>query len=89
MDQYRDEIGVTAVKFNELVYIEEEDKYVAREDAPDNATAAYISGTQVREDYLAKGRELPAWFTRPETAEILKETHPPATNRGSVSGLRA
>lgn len=82
MDQYRDEIGVTAVKFNELVYIEEEDKYVAREDAPDNAAAAYISGTQVREEYLAKGKELPAWFTRPETAQILKETHPPRHKQG-------
>lgn len=82
MDQYREEIGVTAVTFNELVYIEEEDKYVAREDAPEDATAAYISGTQVREDYLAKGRELPGWFTRPETAKILRETYPPRHKQG-------
>jgi sulfate adenylyltransferase len=82
LDQYRDEIGVKAVSFNELVYIEEEDRYVARENAPENATAAYISGTQVREDYLAKGKELPAWFTRPETAQILKETYPPRHKQG-------
>jgi len=82
LDQYRDEIGVKAVSFNELVYIEEDDRYVAREDAPENATAAYISGTQVREDYLAKGKELPAWFTRPETAQILKETYPPRHKQG-------
>jgi len=82
LDQYREEVGVRAITFNELVYIEEEDRYVDRENAPENATAAYISGTQVREEYLAKGKELPAWFTRPETAQILKETYPPRHKQG-------
>lgn len=82
MDQYRDEIGVTAVTFNELVYLEDEDKYLAREDAPEGAKTAYISGTQVREEYLAKGKILPAWFTRKETAQILMDTHPPRYKQG-------
>jgi sulfate adenylyltransferase len=82
MDQYRDELGVEAVTFRELVYVEDEDRYVAREEAPEEAKSLYISGTQVREDYLANGRELPAWFTRPETAEILREAHPPRHKQG-------
>ncbi len=82
MDQYRDELGVEAVTFRELVYLEDEDRYVAREDAPENAKSLYISGTQVREDYLANGKELPTWFTRPETAEILREAHPPRHKQG-------
>jgi sulfate adenylyltransferase len=43
---------------------------------------ASISGTQVREDYLAAGRTLPEWFTRPETAEILAEVSPPRQRQG-------
>jgi sulfate adenylyltransferase len=82
MNQYREETGVTAVTFNELVYLEDEDKYLAREDAPEGAKTAYISGTQVREEYLAKGRTLPAWFTRKETAQILMDTHPPRYKQG-------
>ena len=82
MDQYRDELGVEAVTFRELVYLEDEDRYIAREEAPETAKSLYISGTQVREDYLANGKELPAWFTRPETAEILREAHPPRHKQG-------
>jgi sulfate adenylyltransferase len=80
--QYSEELGVGAVLFNELVYLAAEDRYVAREEAPDEAETAYISGTQVREEYLAKGRALPGWFTRPETAQILQDTHPPRNKQG-------
>ncbi len=82
MEQYRDELGVEAVTFNELVYLPDEDRYMAKEDAPEGAETAYISGTEVREEYLAKGKPLPAWFTRPETADILREAHPPRHKRG-------
>ena len=34
-----------------------------------------ISGTQVREEYLATGKKLPAWFTRPEVAEVLQRAY--------------
>jgi Mrp family chromosome partitioning ATPase len=44
---------------------------------------ANISGTQVRDDYLAKGKLIArAWFTRPETAEILREMYPPRHKQG-------
>ena len=35
-----------------------------------------ISGAEMRDAYLAKGRPLPPWFTRPEAAAILAETYP-------------
>ncbi len=82
MDQYREELGVEAVVFRELVYLEEEDDYIAREEAPADAKALYISGTQVREEYLDRGTPLPSWFTRPETANILTEAHPPRNKQG-------
>ncbi|MBN1246469.1 MAG: bifunctional sulfate adenylyltransferase/adenylylsulfate kinase [Anaerolineae bacterium] len=82
MAQYRDELGVEAVTFRELVYLEDKDDYVAAEEAAGNGKALFISGTQVREEYLAKGKALPAWFTRQETAEILRETYPPRHKQG-------
>jgi sulfate adenylyltransferase len=36
----------------------------------------------VRDDYLAKGELLPEWFTRQETAEILKKMYPPRHEQG-------
>jgi sulfate adenylyltransferase len=82
MSQYRDELGVEAVTFRELVYLEDRDDYVSAEDAEGNGKALFISGTQVREEYLAKGKELPSWFTRMETAEILRESYPPRSKQG-------
>lgn len=82
IEQYQEETEVTAVMFNELVYIEDQDKYVAMEEAPEDAKAVFISGTQVREEYLNTGKELPAWFTRKETAEILKDSYPPLHKQG-------
>jgi sulfate adenylyltransferase len=49
---------------------------------PTGVRVLQISGTQVRDEYLAKGRALPEWFTRPETAAILAEAHPPTHERG-------
>ncbi len=82
MAQYEGEIGVKAVQFQELVYLMDEERYEERSKAPENAKIASISGTQVREDYLAKGKPLPSWFTRPETAKILTDANPPRHKQG-------
>ncbi|MFN8593975.1 MAG: bifunctional sulfate adenylyltransferase/adenylylsulfate kinase [Thermomicrobiales bacterium] len=80
--QYEDEIGVRMVPFSELLYLPEEDRYEEASNIPEGTITATISGTQVREDFLGKGRLLPAWFTRPETAEILAEAYPPRFRQG-------
>ncbi len=80
--QHEEEIGVKMVPFQWMVYLPEEDRYEAIDKVPEGAKVLTISGTQVREEYLAKGKHLPEWFTRPETAEILAETHPPRHKQG-------
>jgi len=82
MKQYEHELGVKMVPFEMLVYLPDEDRYVEEKDVPKGAKVANISGTQVRDDYLAKGKLLPEWFTRPETAEILREMYPPRHEQG-------
>lgn len=82
MVQYEEELGVKMVPFKELVYLVDEDRYEERTKVPPGAKTARISGTQVREEYLAKGKPLPSWFTRPETAKILMEAYPPRHKQG-------
>jgi len=82
MKKYEAELGVKMIPFEMLVYLPDEDRYVEEKDVPKGAKVANISGTQVRDEYLAKGRLLPEWFTRPETAEILREIHPPRHKQG-------
>ena len=82
MNKYEGEIGVKMVPFEMLVYLPDEDRYVEEKDVPKGAKTANISGTQVRDQYLAKGKLLPEWFTRPETAEILREMYPPRHKQG-------
>ncbi|MCB0100773.1 MAG: bifunctional sulfate adenylyltransferase/adenylylsulfate kinase [Anaerolineales bacterium] len=82
MTQHEAELGVKMVPFEMLVYLPDEDRYVEQKDVPAGAKVANISGTQVRDDYLAKGKLLPEWFTRPETAEILREMYPPRHEQG-------
>ncbi len=82
MKQYEAEIGVKMVPFEMLVYLPDEERYVEEKDVPKGAKVANISGTQVRDDYLSKGKLLPEWFTRPETAEILREMYPPRHKQG-------
>ena len=68
---YVEETGVTPVPFKELVYLTDEEQYEEISKIPPNAQISSISGTQVREEYLAKGNPLPGWFTRKETSNIL------------------
>src|SRR5882762_5468481 len=80
--RHRDELGVGVVPFHELVYLPDQDRYEEISKAPKDVRTASISGTQVREEYLNKGRRLPDWFTRPEVAEVLEESYPARHRQG-------
>src|SRR5207248_5731490 len=60
----------------------DEDRYEEISRVSAATRTASISGTQVREQYLNQGRPLPAWFPRPEVAEILAGTSPPRHRQG-------
>ncbi len=76
------EIGVEVLPFGELAYLPDEDRYEEIDRIPEGVRVLAISGSQVREDYLAQGRRLPEWFTRPEVAQILAEAAPPRHRQG-------
>ncbi len=82
MAKYKDEIGMGMVDFKQMVYLPDEDRYSPVDSVPPGVRTADISGTQVRDDYLAKGIPLPEWFSRPAVAAILGETNPPKFRQG-------
>jgi len=82
VSQYAQELGVGVIPFTELVYLPDEDRYEEASKVPPAARTASISGTQVRNEYLNKGKKLPEWFTRPEVAQIMADTYPPRHRQG-------
>jgi len=80
--EYSEELGVKPMPFSELLYVPDEDRYEESSRIPEGKRTASISGTEVREKYLQRGRQLPQWFTRPEVASILAQAHPPRHRQG-------
>ncbi len=79
--QHALEIGMVMVPFREMVYLADEDRFEEEDKLAKGARVRSLSGSAVRL-HLVEGRALPAWFTRPETAVILQQAHPPRTAQG-------
>jgi sulfate adenylyltransferase len=82
VQQFSEELGISVLAFNELVYIPDEDRYEELSKLSGKSRTLSLSGSQVRDEYLQRGKTLPGWFTRPEVAAILEETHPPRHKQG-------
>jgi sulfate adenylyltransferase len=82
LTEHAGEVGVQPLFFSEMVYLTEEKRYEESSLVAQGHRVASISGTKVREDFLQRGRPLPAWFTRPEVAGILSAAHPPRHRQG-------
>jgi sulfate adenylyltransferase len=76
------ELGIKCLTFNEFVYMPQQDRYVEVDPNTEVTDAKTISGTGVREDYLANGKMPPEWFTRPDVARILLQIYPPRKDQG-------
>ena len=82
LERFGEEIGVTMVPFNELVYLQDEDRYIEANKVPEDTQILALSGTRVRREYLDLGKSLPEWFTRSEVAAILAKAYPPRHEKG-------
>jgi len=82
VERHAVELGVAPLPFSELLYLPEEDRYEESARVPAGKRTIGLSGTEVRENYLRRGRQLPEWFTRPEVASILSTAHPPRHQQG-------
>lgn len=79
--KHQDEIGITMVNFNMMVYLEDEQRYVPDNEVKPGQRVLNISGTELRQR-LTEGRELPSWFTFPDVAEELRRSYPPRDKQG-------
>ena len=81
LKEYADELDITMVPFQLMVYAENRAQYVPIDDTNDDDTVLNISGTELRRR-LAEGLEIPEWFSFPDVVEELRRTHPPRHMQG-------
>ncbi len=82
LTEHASEIGIKPMCFSEFLYLPEENRFEEASQVPAGVATISLSGTEVREKYLQRGRRLPEWFIRPEVAAILERSHPPRHQRG-------
>ena len=64
-----------------MTYVRELDAYLPEDEVPDGTTSVTISGTELR-GRLARGDEIPEWFTFGPVAAELRRSHPPRDRQG-------
>lgn len=79
--RHQDELGIRIVPFPAMVYAANRDSYLPATDVGSDDRVEDLSGTELRRR-LQTGEEIPAWFTYPEIATILRERHPAGARRG-------
>ncbi len=76
------ETGVNILAFQEFAYLPDEGRYEEIGKVRKGSRTFSLSGSELRDDYLNKGRQLPLWFTRHEVSAILSESYPPKHRQG-------
>lgn len=79
--EHEEEIGVTMVPFQMMVYVPDQDAYMPVDEVPEDTRTLSISGTELRER-LAHGRDIPEWFSYPDVVTELRRTHKPRSQQG-------
>ena len=81
LQKHEAELGVAMVPFKLMVYVEDRDAYAPVDEIPEGTRTLNISGTDLR-DRLARGTEIPEWFTFGDVSEELRRSHPPRHRQG-------
>ncbi len=81
LKEHADEIDITMVPFQLMVYAENRAQYIAIDEAGDSDTVLNISGTELRRR-LQEGLDIPEWFSFPDVVAELRRTHPPRYEQG-------
>ena len=77
-----EETEVKIVAFGEIAYLPDEARYEEVNGNIPGRKLYLLSGSQIREEFLSRGRDLPDWLTRKEVAAVLADSYPPRGRRG-------
>jgi sulfate adenylyltransferase len=77
----RDQVGVVLVASPRMVYLPDLDEFAPDGEVPPEARRLAITDTEVRQR-LARGRDLPGWFSYPDVVAELRQRHPPRDRQG-------
>jgi len=81
MLKYQEELGIQMVPFKMMVFVKDRDEYLPEDEVPEGAEVYSLSGTELRQR-LAKGIEIPSWFSFPEVIAELRKSFPPRSKQG-------
>ena len=81
MRKYAQELDISMVPFQEMVYVEDRAQYAAIDETKEGEKVLNISGTEFRRR-LNEGLDIPEWFSFPKVVEELRRTHPPRHKQG-------
>lgn len=78
---HEDELGVTLIAYEDMVYVSEDDAFYPIDEVPQNRQSLNVSRDDL-ENRLETGREIPDWFTFPGIVRELRKNHPPRHKQG-------
>jgi sulfate adenylyltransferase len=81
LQKHEEELGVKMVDFKQMVFVPDEDRYYPVDEVPKDKKTLDISGTELR-DRLARGTDIPSWFSFPEVVKELRRSHPARARQG-------
>jgi sulfate adenylyltransferase len=81
LKRYEDEIGIEMVASEELVYLEDEGRYVPRSEAREPERVPTLSREEV-ERRLRTGAQIPGWYSYPEVIAEFRRVFPPRHGQG-------
>ncbi len=79
--RFEDEIGVTMVPFEEMVYVREFDDYRPASEVLPTHTVLNLSEADLHRR-LREGEDIPQWFSYPEVVQELRRGFPPKHKQG-------
>jgi sulfate adenylyltransferase len=78
---HQQEAGIVMVPFREMVYVADVDRYMPEDDVPAGRKTMSLSGSELRAR-LARGEEIPSWFSTPAIVAELRRSYPPRSRQG-------
>ncbi len=81
VEELQEEVGVSPLVFDEVVYLPFEDEYRPLNQVPPGTQTLALSGTDIR-SRIRSGRKVPEWATFPEVLKELQKSYPRPRRQG-------